>query len=126
MTTPGEPALRRRLGLFDTVTLGLGSMIGAGIFVALAPAAEKLTTSSTATTYASASMLASLVTTTTAVGPGVSCSSTGMPLTSITGMLEVTAGTPGSAATRVPLEAVSSTISRFSPAPSPATVTPVA
>ena len=39
MTTPGEPALRRRLGLFDTVTLGLGSMIGAGIFVALAPAA---------------------------------------------------------------------------------------
>nr|WP_260757913.1 amino acid permease [Mycobacterium sp. SMC-8] len=31
--------MRRRLGLFDTVTLGLGSMIGAGIFVALAPAA---------------------------------------------------------------------------------------
>ena len=39
MTTPSEPALRRRLGLADTVTLGLGSMIGAGIFVALAPAA---------------------------------------------------------------------------------------
>lgn len=31
--------MRRRLGTFDTVTLGLGSMIGAGIFVALAPAA---------------------------------------------------------------------------------------
>ncbi|ORV80927.1 APC family permease [Mycolicibacterium iranicum] len=31
--------MRRRLGLFDTVTLGLGSMIGAGIFVAMAPAA---------------------------------------------------------------------------------------
>ena len=39
MTTPSEPALSRRLGLGDTVTLGLGSMIGAGIFVALAPAA---------------------------------------------------------------------------------------
>ncbi len=36
---PDESALRRRLGTFDTVTLGLGSMIGAGIFVALAPAA---------------------------------------------------------------------------------------
>ncbi|OAN39343.1 transporter [Mycolicibacterium iranicum] len=31
--------MRRRLGLFDTVTLGLGSMVGAGIFVAMAPAA---------------------------------------------------------------------------------------
>lgn len=31
--------MQRRLGTFDTVTLGLGSMIGAGIFVALAPAA---------------------------------------------------------------------------------------
>ena len=39
MTKPSEPALRRQLGLADTVTLGLGSMIGAGIFVALAPAA---------------------------------------------------------------------------------------
>lgn len=39
MSSPDESALRRRLGLFDTVTLGLGSMIGAGIFVALAPAA---------------------------------------------------------------------------------------
>lgn len=39
MTSSDEPVLRRRLGLFDTVTLGLGSMIGAGIFVAMAPAA---------------------------------------------------------------------------------------
>ena len=31
--------LRRRLGTFDAVTIGLGSMIGAGIFVALGPAA---------------------------------------------------------------------------------------
>jgi basic amino acid/polyamine antiporter, APA family len=34
-----EPELRRRLGTFDAVTIGLGSMLGAGIFVALAPAA---------------------------------------------------------------------------------------
>lgn len=39
MSPPDESALSRRLGTFDTVTLGLGSMIGAGIFVALAPAA---------------------------------------------------------------------------------------
>ncbi|MBX7431990.1 APC family permease [Mycobacterium sp. Y57] len=39
MTTPDGPALDRRLGTFDTVVLGLGSMIGAGIFVALTPAA---------------------------------------------------------------------------------------
>ena len=32
-------ALARRLGTVDTVVLGLGAMIGAGIFVALAPAA---------------------------------------------------------------------------------------
>lgn len=32
--------LRRRLGLFDAVLIGLGSMIGAGIFAALAPAAH--------------------------------------------------------------------------------------
>ncbi|QUR67838.1 APC family permease [Mycobacterium spongiae] len=32
--------LRRRLGLFDAVVIGLGSMIGAGIFAALAPAAR--------------------------------------------------------------------------------------
>jgi APA family basic amino acid/polyamine antiporter len=37
--TPGGPALHRRLGTFDAVAIGLGSMIGAGIFVALAPAA---------------------------------------------------------------------------------------
>ncbi|WFB08635.1 APC family permease [Streptomyces sp. LX-29] len=35
-----EPrGLKRRLGLFDAVVIGLGSMIGAGVFVALAPAA---------------------------------------------------------------------------------------
>jgi APA family basic amino acid/polyamine antiporter len=39
VSTQDEPALRRRLGIADAVTIGLGSMIGAGIFVALAPAA---------------------------------------------------------------------------------------
>ncbi len=39
MSTPEGPALPRRLGTFDAVTIGLGSMLGAGIFVALAPAA---------------------------------------------------------------------------------------
>ena len=39
MSTPDGPGLQRRLGTFDAVTIGLGSMIGAGIFVALAPAA---------------------------------------------------------------------------------------
>ncbi|WP_353357515.1 APC family permease [Mycobacterium sp.] len=39
MSTPDGPALQRRLGTFDAVTIGLGSMVGAGIFVALAPAA---------------------------------------------------------------------------------------
>lgn len=34
-----EPALLRRLGTADAVVIGLGSMIGAGIFAALAPAA---------------------------------------------------------------------------------------
>ncbi|MFC9591762.1 APC family permease [Streptomyces sp. NPDC056944] len=34
------PELRRSLGLFDAVVIGLGSMVGAGIFVALGPAAE--------------------------------------------------------------------------------------
>jgi APA family basic amino acid/polyamine antiporter len=33
------PALERRLGTVDAVTIGLGSMVGAGIFVALGPAA---------------------------------------------------------------------------------------
>jgi len=90
---------------------------------ALEPAPEKLTSSSSATTCTPSNRVVSLVTWTSAVGPGLSCSSTVMPLTSMTGMLEVTAGTSGSAATRVPLEALSSTISRFSPAPSPATIT---
>jgi basic amino acid/polyamine antiporter, APA family len=40
VSTPDEPALQRRLGIADAVTIGLGSMIGAGIFVTLAPAAE--------------------------------------------------------------------------------------
>ncbi|MFF8370423.1 APC family permease [Streptomyces lydicus] len=35
----GAGGLKRRLGLFDAVTVGLGAMIGAGIFAALAPAA---------------------------------------------------------------------------------------
>ncbi|MFC4031249.1 APC family permease [Streptomyces polygonati] len=35
---PGE--LSRRLGVFDAVVIGLGSMIGAGVFAALAPAAS--------------------------------------------------------------------------------------
>lgn len=39
MSSPDGAALQRRLGTFDAVTIGLGSMIGAGIFVALAPAA---------------------------------------------------------------------------------------
>ncbi|MGV9799675.1 APC family permease [Mycobacterium sp. NPDC003449] len=37
MTTPG--GLQRRLGTGDAVVIGLGSMVGAGIFAALAPAA---------------------------------------------------------------------------------------
>ncbi|MEU8171493.1 APC family permease [Microbispora hainanensis] len=36
----GQGPLKRRLGLADAVTIGLGSMIGAGIFAALAPAAR--------------------------------------------------------------------------------------
>ncbi|MGW8846369.1 APC family permease [Streptomyces xiamenensis] len=35
-----DTGLRRRLGVFDAVVIGLGSMIGAGIFAALAPAAR--------------------------------------------------------------------------------------
>ena len=38
MTSP--PALARRLGLGDAVFIGLGSMIGAGVFSAFAPAAQ--------------------------------------------------------------------------------------
>ncbi|WP_433574830.1 APC family permease [Nocardia brasiliensis] len=37
---PVPDELRRRLGVFDAVVIGLGSMIGAGIFAALAPAAR--------------------------------------------------------------------------------------
>lgn len=37
----GEPSrLSRRLGTFDAVTLGLGAMIGAGVFAAIGPAAR--------------------------------------------------------------------------------------
>ncbi|BBY80565.1 amino acid permease [Mycolicibacterium pulveris] len=39
MSTPERPALHRRLGTVDAVTIGLGSMMGAGVFVAFAPAA---------------------------------------------------------------------------------------
>jgi basic amino acid/polyamine antiporter, APA family len=39
VAAPEPPGLRRRLGTTDAVTIGLGSMLGAGIFVALAPAA---------------------------------------------------------------------------------------
>jgi APA family basic amino acid/polyamine antiporter len=39
VTPPDQPALERRLGTLDAVTIGLGSMVGAGIFVALGPAA---------------------------------------------------------------------------------------
>ncbi|MEU9882165.1 APC family permease [Streptomyces phaeochromogenes] len=43
MSQPNEtssPQLQRRLGVGDAVLIGLGSMIGAGIFAALAPAAR--------------------------------------------------------------------------------------
>ncbi|GAA2116585.1 APC family permease [Actinomadura alba] len=36
----GRPELQRRLGVGDAVMIGLGAMIGAGVFSALAPAAE--------------------------------------------------------------------------------------
>ncbi|MFE1250519.1 APC family permease [Streptomyces sp. NPDC058735] len=39
MTAP-TPGLRRTLGVGDAVVIGLGSMVGAGIFAALAPAAH--------------------------------------------------------------------------------------
>ena len=35
-----QPFLHRRLGLGDAVFIGLGSMIGAGVFSAFAPAAH--------------------------------------------------------------------------------------
>ncbi|GAA3496166.1 hypothetical protein GCM10019016_032670 [Streptomyces prasinosporus] len=37
---PGTPGLRRTLGTGDAVVVGLGAMLGAGIFAALAPAAR--------------------------------------------------------------------------------------
>ncbi|MBA0047307.1 amino acid permease [Mycobacteroides sp. LB1] len=40
MSTDPPDSLRRELGTFDAVMIGLGSMIGAGIFAALAPAAQ--------------------------------------------------------------------------------------
>lgn len=38
--TVNNPALSRKLGLGDAVVIGLGSMIGAGIFASFAPAAQ--------------------------------------------------------------------------------------
>jgi APA family basic amino acid/polyamine antiporter len=38
-SSTGQPALARRLGTGDAVVIGLGSMIGAGVFAAFAPAA---------------------------------------------------------------------------------------
>ncbi|CAN5248576.1 APC family permease [soil metagenome] len=40
MTTSAQPSLARRLGLTDAVFIGLGSMIGAGVFAAFTPAAQ--------------------------------------------------------------------------------------
>ncbi|MEZ3177362.1 APC family permease [Streptomyces pimonensis] len=40
MTHTSGPELRRTLGVGDAVVIGLGSMVGAGIFAALAPAAD--------------------------------------------------------------------------------------
>lgn len=40
MSPGADDQLRRSLGLFDAVVIGLGSMIGAGIFAALGPAAR--------------------------------------------------------------------------------------
>ncbi|TDL42967.1 APC family permease [Kocuria rosea] len=37
--SPGHPALARRLGTLDATVIGVGSMVGAGVFVAFAPAA---------------------------------------------------------------------------------------
>ncbi|MFI7582225.1 APC family permease [Kocuria sp. M1N1S27] len=38
-TSPDHPALARRLGTLDATVIGVGSMVGAGVFVAFAPAA---------------------------------------------------------------------------------------
>src|SRR5689334_1818183 len=40
VTSPSDVSLDRRLGLGDAVFIGLGSMIGAGVFAAYAPAAR--------------------------------------------------------------------------------------
>ena len=42
MSTDGAPgsALERRLGTFDAAVIGVGSMVGAGVFAAIGPAAE--------------------------------------------------------------------------------------
>src|SRR3954462_2567060 len=40
VTTPSDVSLDRRLGLGDAVFIGLGSMIGAGVFAAYRPAAQ--------------------------------------------------------------------------------------
>jgi APA family basic amino acid/polyamine antiporter len=40
VTAPSQPALARRLRTPDAVVIGLGSMIGAGVFAAFGPAAE--------------------------------------------------------------------------------------
>jgi hypothetical protein len=37
---PSPGRLSRRLGVFDSVVIGLGSMLGAGVFAAFAPAAR--------------------------------------------------------------------------------------
>ena len=39
MSTPEHTPLRRRLGIVDAIVIGLGSMIGAGVFVVFGPAA---------------------------------------------------------------------------------------
>ncbi len=39
MGSPDHPSLQRRLGVGDAVVIGLGSMIGAGVFVVFGPAA---------------------------------------------------------------------------------------
>src|SRR5687768_5100175 len=38
--TPARAPLQRRLGVFDSTAIGLGSMLGAGVFVVFSPAAS--------------------------------------------------------------------------------------
>ena len=40
MSSPAQPELARRLGTVDATVVGLSAMLGAGVFVAFAPAAE--------------------------------------------------------------------------------------